>query len=59
MNFFYAQGVSANLIGYAQTLAPQLPEGKLYTIGRLNDFINNNSITQALFDVPKYRISIV
>lgn len=52
--FFYAQGVSANLIGYAQTLAPQLPEGKLYTIGRLTDFINNNSITQALFDVPKY-----
>ncbi|MEK3932499.1 O-antigen polysaccharide polymerase Wzy [Bacillus sp. FSL R7-0642] len=51
--FFYAQGGSANLIGYAQTLAIQLPEGKFYTIGRLTDFINN-SITQTLFDVPKY-----
>jgi oligosaccharide repeat unit polymerase len=52
--FFYAQGVSANLIGYAQTLSTQLPEGKLYTMGRITDFINNNIITQTLFDVPKY-----
>ncbi|PHG53211.1 O-antigen polysaccharide polymerase Wzy family protein [Bacillus wiedmannii] len=52
--FFYAQGVSVNLIGYAQTLASQLPEGKIYTIGRIIDFINNNTITQSLIDVPKY-----
>ncbi|MBT2616775.1 MULTISPECIES: O-antigen polysaccharide polymerase Wzy family protein [unclassified Bacillus (in: firmicutes)] len=50
--FFYAQGVSVNLIGYAQTLA--LPESKSYAFGRIIDFINNNIITQTLFDVPKY-----
>ncbi|PEC10790.1 O-antigen polysaccharide polymerase Wzy family protein [Bacillus toyonensis] len=54
IEFFYAQGVSVNLIGYAQTLTSQLPEGKIYTIGRLIDFINSNAITQLLIDVPKY-----
>ncbi|MGG3987023.1 O-antigen polysaccharide polymerase Wzy family protein [Bacillus smithii] len=54
LEFFYTQGVSVNLIGYAQTLADQLP-GKCYTFGRIIDFINNNVITQTLFNVPKYK----
>ncbi|KQB91650.1 sugar isomerase [Geobacillus sp. PA-3] len=53
--FFYAQGVSVNLIGYAQTLTDKLPEGRIYTIGRIIDFIHNNIITQTLFDVPQYK----
>lgn len=52
--FFYAQGVSVNLVGYAQTLVNQLPQGKSYTFGRIIDFINNNTITQLFFNVPKY-----
>lgn len=53
-DFFYKQGASANLIGYAQTLTNQLPEGTNYTFGRLIDFLRNNSITQTIFDIPKY-----
>lgn len=53
-DFFYKQGVSVNLIGYAQTLAHQLPDGTIYSFGRLTDFFRNNYITQILFDVPKY-----
>ncbi|MCU5028588.1 sugar isomerase [Bacillus thuringiensis serovar brasilensis] len=53
--FFYAQGVSVNLIGYAQTLGNQLPVGANYTFGRLIDFINNNTVTQMLTDIPSYR----
>lgn len=53
-DFFYKQGVSVNLIGYAQTLSDQLPQGKIYTFGRITDFIRNNAITQILTDSPKY-----
>lgn len=52
--FFYNQGVSVNLIGYAQTLDQQFLVGKNYTFGRIIDFLNNNSITQSIFHVPKY-----
>ncbi|MEW4265838.1 O-antigen polysaccharide polymerase Wzy family protein [Priestia megaterium] len=52
--FFYSQGVSVNLIGYAQTLAGELPPDKIYTFGRIEDFINNNTITQSITDAPKY-----
>ncbi|WP_363551064.1 O-antigen polysaccharide polymerase Wzy family protein [Caldifermentibacillus hisashii] len=53
-DFFYKQGVSVNLIGFAQTLANQLPNETVYTFGRIIDFIRNNIITQSLFDIPKY-----
>ncbi|MEB6548867.1 O-antigen polysaccharide polymerase Wzy family protein [Heyndrickxia sporothermodurans] len=53
-DFFYKQGVSVNLIGYAQSLASQLPDMSIYTFGRLTDFLRNNIITQSLFDLPKY-----
>lgn len=56
-NFFYSQGVSINLIGYAQTL--DFPDGKYYSVGRLLDFINNNALSQLLFDFPSYRYQTI
>ncbi|QCS53923.1 O-antigen polysaccharide polymerase Wzy family protein [Priestia flexa] len=53
--FFYSQGASINLIGYSQTLASQMPDGRVYSLGRIIDFINNNAVTQILFDIPVYK----
>ncbi|MGG4040959.1 O-antigen polysaccharide polymerase Wzy family protein [Bacillus smithii] len=52
--FFYKQGTSVNLIGYAETLANRFPEGKSYSFGKIIDFFNNNVITQTLINTPKY-----
>jgi oligosaccharide repeat unit polymerase len=57
--FFYAQGASVNLIGYAETLKENLPDDKNYSFGRIITFIKNNSITQTLFDIPKYNAQSV
>lgn len=42
MEFFYSQGVSANLIGYTEVYRNLLPKGKVYTLGPLMEFINNS-----------------
>src|SRR5690606_3586624 len=39
--FFYAQGVSANVIGYTMVLDESIPDGKLYSIGPILQFISN------------------
>lgn len=51
-DFFYSQGVSVNLIGYAMTL--ELPANKLYSIGPLIDYFNNNQLSQFLFGTASY-----
>lgn len=43
MEFFYSQGVSANLIGYTEIHKDSLPN-KFYSIGPLLEFIDNNII---------------
>lgn len=50
--FFYAQSVSSNLIGYSQTL--NFPEGKIYSLGRLIDFIKSNFFTKIIFQTETY-----
>ena len=57
--FIYKQGVSVNLIGYAETLEEQLPSQKNYTFGRIIDFIQENAITQVFFDFPVYKSNSV
>lgn len=52
MEFFYTQSVSVNLIGYAQVI--EFPEGKVYSLGRITDFLINNAVTQMIFTMPKY-----
>lgn len=52
--FLYSQGVSVNLLGYAQSLEHELPEDKIYTIGRIVEFIQENALTQAMTDIPSY-----
>ncbi|MDA2578260.1 O-antigen polysaccharide polymerase Wzy family protein [Bacillus cereus] len=42
--FFYSQGVSANVIGYTKVYAEQLPTGKWYTFGPLVEFIDGRII---------------
>ena len=49
-SFFYQQGVSVNVLGYAKMFDEILPEGKLYSAGKIIDFLNHNAISQLLFD---------
>ena len=53
--FFYSQGVSVNLIGYAYSLSDQLPLGKIYSIGRIIDFLRNNAISHFLFSTQVFQ----
>lgn len=50
VSFFYQQGVSINVLGYTKQFEDILPEGKLYSAGKIVDFINHNAISQILFD---------
>ncbi len=50
--FFYSQSVSSNLIGFSQTLS--FPENKIYSLGRLTDFLQDNFISQLLFNTDSY-----
>ena len=50
VNFFYQQGVSVNVLGYAKKFDNILPDGKLYSAGKIIDFVNHNAISQVLFD---------
>lgn len=47
--FFYQQGVSVNVIGYAKEFEYDLPKGKCYSVGKIIDFINHNAISQIFF----------
>ncbi len=49
VSFFYQQGVSANVIGYVNYFDEKLPKGKVYSIGKIIDFMNHNIISQKLF----------
>lgn len=42
--FFFSQGVSANLIGYTKIYEKQIPENRNYTFGPFFEFIDNNII---------------
>ncbi|WP_281874382.1 O-antigen polysaccharide polymerase Wzy family protein [Sellimonas catena] len=55
VEFMKNQSTSADLIGYEKLYETYLPENKLYSLGRLKDFFQNNVITQALFDIPVYQ----
>ncbi|MBI6027019.1 O-antigen polysaccharide polymerase Wzy [Clostridium perfringens] len=52
--FLYDQGVSVNLIGYAQVFDNQLSSKKVYTFGRLISFFNDNVITKIIFNTKTY-----
>ena len=43
LEFFYAQGVSANVLGYTVSLSDEIPD-KIYTIGPLIEFLMFNII---------------
>ena len=49
LEFFYAQGVSVNVIGYTISLSEQIPN-KIYSIGPIIEFIKFN-IWGTLFEV--------
>lgn len=49
VNFFYQQGVSINVVGYAKEFENILPEGKIYSAGKVVDFFNHNAISQLFF----------
>ncbi|QCS52391.1 O-antigen polysaccharide polymerase Wzy [Priestia flexa] len=42
--FFYSQGISANLIGYTKLYHEYVPKGRLYTFGPLMEFVDNKII---------------
>lgn len=44
LNFFYTQGISANLIGYGQQFKEYLPMKGFYTLGPAAEFIDNKII---------------
>ncbi|WGG45413.1 O-antigen polysaccharide polymerase Wzy family protein [Rossellomorea sp. DA94] len=44
LNFFYTQGISANLIGYGQMFKEYLPMKGFYTLGPVGEFIDNKII---------------
>lgn len=44
LEFFYTQGISANLIGYTKIYSDQIPKNKLYTFGPIMEFIDNKII---------------
>ncbi|MDE5415844.1 O-antigen polysaccharide polymerase Wzy family protein [Alkalihalobacterium chitinilyticum] len=50
--FFYSQGISVNVIGFAKTLADTIPEGKLYSIGPIIEFFDNKIIGHYIFGQP-------
>lgn len=52
--FFYKQGTSVNLIGYSDTLSNVLPSDKNYTFGKVIDLLNNNIISQKVFNIDHY-----
>lgn len=48
VNFFYQQGVTVNVIGFAKDYKNKLPEGKFYSVGKIIEFLNHNIISQKL-----------
>ncbi|WP_033827563.1 O-antigen polysaccharide polymerase Wzy family protein [Bacillus andreraoultii] len=44
LNFFYSQGISANLIGYGQMYKESLPKAGFYTFGPIFEFIDSKVI---------------
>ena len=50
IGFFYQQGVSVNVLGYAKEFENILPEGKIYSAGKVVDFFNHNTISQLFFN---------
>lgn len=52
LDFFYAQGVSANVIGYTKTLADIIPD-KLYSIGPILEYIENKIVRQYILGEPE------
>lgn len=53
LEFFYSQGISANLIGYTKVYEDLLPKGILYTFGPIMEFVNNK-IIRPLNGLPEY-----
>ncbi|WP_363549531.1 O-antigen polysaccharide polymerase Wzy family protein [Caldifermentibacillus hisashii] len=53
LEFFYSQGVSANLIGYTKIYENQIPKGRLFTFGPIMEFIDNK-IIRPLKGLPEY-----
>lgn len=44
LSFMHAQGISANLIGYTKVYKESVPEGKIYVLGPILEFIDNKVI---------------
>jgi oligosaccharide repeat unit polymerase len=55
--FFFSQGSTANLIGYAKEDEGILPENKFYSLGPLISFFKENAIAKVFIEVPKYQAS--
>jgi len=49
LGFLYQQGVSVEVIGYGYEYENSLPEGRLYSIGDIVNYVNHNKIAQVFF----------
>lgn len=53
LEFFYSQGVSANVIGYAKLFEHSIPDNRFYSFGPLIQFIKINILSKFI-DTPIY-----
>lgn len=54
VEFMKGQSESVNLIGYEKVYESSLDEDKIYSLGRLKDFFENNIIAKVFLDIPVY-----
>lgn len=52
--FFFSQGNSASLIGFAKEHENEIPENKFYSFGPAISFLKENAVAKVFFDVPQY-----
>jgi len=52
--FFFSQGNSASLIGFAKDHENALPENKFYSFGTVISFFKENALAKVFFNVPQY-----
>lgn len=53
LDFFYTQGVSANVIGYTKYFENSIPDGKFYIFGSFIEFFNANILSKFM-DIPVF-----
>lgn len=54
-DFFVTQGKSVDLIGYSMTYSEEIPHNRLYSLGDVLDFLQNNVVSHNLLGLAKYK----